>query len=399
MNAKTEFEAAPAKFGTALAAGLAFGWLACLIVMFRQHAWILDGQGHPLVTDFLEVWVAGRTALNGAAAAAYDPVLHHAAQAVAIGHAFHGYLWWHYPPVVLFLAAALALLPYLSAFLSWVAVTLALYAASIAAIAKTRLAALVACAMPPVLANTVAGQNGFLTAGLIGLALLNLEARPIVAGLFVGLLGYKPQFGILFPLILAATGRWKTFSSAAAVAAVTILLPCAVFGSDTLRAFLHYLPQANDSLLVRGAAGWNKLQTIYGLLRWSGFDNLAASAAQAIVSLSVAGGLVWLWRSRASFELKAAAFATAVLFATPYTYMYDLPLLAVALAFLYRERRFDTIELASIAFANICMLAFAVLVIPVGSVAAAAVAMIVVRRAGALRTAGAQQEIALQGAA
>jgi hypothetical protein len=42
---------------------------------------------------------------------------------------------------------------------------------------------------------------------LIGAALVNLDRRPLLAGLLLGLMAYKPQFGILFPLVLAATGR------------------------------------------------------------------------------------------------------------------------------------------------------------------------------------------------
>jgi hypothetical protein len=399
MNAKRKITLSAGNISAAVAAGFAFAWLATLAMMLRQHWWILDKLERPIVTDFLEVWVAGRTALSGAAAATYDPQLHHAAQVAAAGHEFHGYLWWHYPPIALFLAAALGLLPYMAAFLVWVAGTLAFFAASIAKIARTRFAALLACAMPPVFLDALAGQNGFLTAALIGLALVNMEARPLLAGVFVGILTYKPQFGVLFPLILAASGRWRTFWSAAAVAVVTIVVPWAVFGGETFHAFVHYLPRASDSFLLHGSVGWNKLQTVYGLLRWMGFGNFAASAVQAAVCASVAAALVWLWRTPVAFELKAAALATAVLFSTPYTFMYDLPILAIPLAFLYRERRFDSFELAGIAFANLCLLAFTcgVLVMPIGCVAGATVGLLVGRRVWRLRSIAVQQ-VALQGA-
>jgi hypothetical protein len=62
--------------------------------------------------------------------------------------------------------------------------------------------------------------------------------------------------------------------------------------------------------------------------------------------------MVWLWRSRAPFDLKAAALAAATLIATPYLYMYDLVALAVAVAFLIRyalERGFLMREIAGLA--------------------------------------------------
>jgi hypothetical protein len=69
MDMQTGKDAAPGKCAAAIAAGLAFAWLGCLATMWLQHIWILDAQGKPIFTDFLEVWVAGRSALHGAAAA------------------------------------------------------------------------------------------------------------------------------------------------------------------------------------------------------------------------------------------------------------------------------------------------------------------------------------------
>lgn len=373
----------PAKLATAVAGGFAFAWAGSLASMLRVHTWILDSHGKPIVTDFLEVWVAGRTTLQGGAASAYDPALHHAAQVAAVGHAFHGFLWWHYPPIVLFLAAALGLMPYLPAFLVWVAGTLGCYLVTIAAIARTRMAALLASAMPAVFINAVIGQNGCFTGVLIGATLLNLETRPVLAGAFLGLLTYKPQFGILFPLVLVATGRWRAFLSASVVVVLAIVVPWAIFGGETMRAFLHFLPRASDSLLVNGAAGWNKLQTVYGISRWIGLGNFPATALQSIVSVGTAASLIWLWRRDVPFALKAAGLATAALLATPYLYMYDLPILVVPLAFLYREHAFDGFELVGIALANLCILAYAlgVLAVPIGTLAVVIVGALIARRA------------------
>jgi hypothetical protein len=188
--------------------------------------------------------------------------------------------------------------------------------------------------------------------------------------------------GLLFPLVLLATGRWRAFFSAGIAAALAIAVPWYVFGEDTFRAFLHFLPRASDSLLTHGNAGWNKLQTIYGLARWLGCGNFPASLLQIAVTLAAAVAVVWLWRRDLPFALKAAALATAVFAATPYLYMYDFPILAVPLAFLFRDREFDRVELAGVALANLCLLAFAcgVVAIPIGPFAIAAVGALIVRR-------------------
>ena len=61
---------------SALAGGLALAYPAYLVLMFRSHDWIIAAHGRPAVTDFLVFWLAGKAALHGAAAAAYDPAVH-----------------------------------------------------------------------------------------------------------------------------------------------------------------------------------------------------------------------------------------------------------------------------------------------------------------------------------
>ena len=69
----------------------------------------------------------------------------------------------------------------------------------LAAFSAGAAAFLVALGFPAALWNVTAGQNGFLTAALIGGTLGLLERRPALAGVCLGLLTYKPQFGLLFP--------------------------------------------------------------------------------------------------------------------------------------------------------------------------------------------------------
>src|SRR5208282_2899087 len=133
------------KLVVAVAAGLAIGYAALLAMSFFLHIWILDGQGHPIANDFAAFWAAGHLAREGHAVAAYDPRLQHAAEVSVAGHPFGATLGWSYPPLFLFVASALAALPYASAFLLWCAATLALNASVVAAIAERRTAFVVAC--------------------------------------------------------------------------------------------------------------------------------------------------------------------------------------------------------------------------------------------------------------
>jgi arabinofuranan 3-O-arabinosyltransferase len=369
-----------AELVSAVAFGLAVGYAGAMLATFLSHIWILDEHGHRVVEDFAAFWTAGRQALRGAAIAAYDPHLEHAAEVATIGHSFPGTLGWSYPPVFLFVAAALATLPYTESFLLWGAATLGIYALAVAAIVKRPLAFLVACAAPWVLTALMPGQNGFLTAALVGAALLSIEKRPALAGLFLGLLSYKPQLGVLFPLALACAGYWRVFGWALACTLLLNLFAGAVFGFGTIGAFVHALSGTTQSHLAHAGVGWNKLQSAYGLLRSLGAPPSAAWAGQGLVSLSLAMVISLCWRSTAPFELKAAALAAAIPLVTPYVFVYDLPLLAIPCAFVFKHRPFDRTEVWLIAVTAPCIFAFLWIPFPSAIGASLAVAAIVVRR-------------------
>jgi hypothetical protein len=188
-------------------------------------------------------------------------------------------------------------------------------------------------AFPAVFINLGHGHNGFLTAALLagGLALLN---RPLWSGVLFGLLAYKPQFGLLLPIALAAGGHWRTILAAAATVLGLLLVSTLAFGIEVWGAFLHSTGFTRAIVLEQGGTGWHKIQSVFSWVRmWGGPVGLAY-AVQGATTLLIAGALAWLWRSNASFRLKAAALCLATPLATPYSLDYDLMVLAPALAFL-----------------------------------------------------------------
>jgi hypothetical protein len=366
---------------TAVAASFALVYPLYLWQLFHFHSWILEANGHPTVTDFMVFWLAGQVALNGAAAAAYVPQLHHAAEVAMSGHAFAGQLPWRNSPLFFFVAVPLALVPYVASFVAWVAASTALYAFVVFRIANSKLAPVLACAAPAVFINALCGQNGALSAALLGGALLLLERRPILSGILIGLLSYKPQFGILVPVALLAGGHWRTIAAATVTCIICALGSALAFGADSWRAFLHYLPITSNEILVQGINGFDKLQTMYGLTRALGYDNAIAWTMQTGLICIAGVSLFWLWRRDVPFALKAAALPVATLLVTPHLFMYDFALLTVSFAFLHRQRAFDSVEFWGIGLANICMGAFLFLPYPIGLVALLISSILIARRA------------------
>jgi arabinofuranan 3-O-arabinosyltransferase len=297
--------------------------------------WILDVGGRPLFTDFSTIWVTGLQIRHEPAVAAYDWARHgawergwFATEGLPSG--------WHYAPSLLFVVWALALLPFPLAFAGWVASTGALYALAVQGIVRHRAAGVLALAFPAVTWNAMVGQTGTLTAALIGAALGLLERRPVWAGIALGCLTYKPQFGLLFPLALAAGGHWRATAAAAATAAGLIAASALAFGPQTWLAFAANIPALQSAVLEQNLNGAHKLQSVFGLLRFLGAAPGIAYAVHAASLALVAGSVIALWRSRAPFDLKAAWLALATVLATPYAFVYDLPVLAVAIAFMVR---------------------------------------------------------------
>jgi alpha-1,2-mannosyltransferase len=301
----------------------------------------LDFRGRPLGTDFSNVYAAGTWVREGRPEAPFDPALQLQRERELFGAEtpFYG---WHYPPYFLFIARALAGLPYLAALLLWQVATLALYLAALRAIlaatapdlARDPLWLLLALAFPAVFVNLGHGHNGFLTAALLGGGLACLDRRPVIAGLLFSCLVYKPQFGLMLPLVLAASGRWRAFFAAAAGVLALTALTTLAFGTEVWRAFLASTEFTRAVVLEAGDTGWHKIQSLFAWTRmWGGAVPLAY-AVQGTATLAVAAALGWLWHRSAPFPRQASALAIGTLLATPYALDYDLMALAPAIAFL-----------------------------------------------------------------
>jgi hypothetical protein len=360
------------------------GYVAALIL---GRDWIVDAAGTPFHTDFTSVYAAGQLALAGHPAAAYDWNLHYAAENAVVPHAYAAYLGWHYPPPLLMVAALLATLPYAAAFLVWVAVTVPLYLASMRAVVGDKIGWLIGGAFPCLLPNVVPGQNGLFTAALIGGTLALLPARPILAGCCLGLLTYKPQFGILFPLLLIAGGHWRAIAAAAASACALALATIALFGIAPWSEFLHWLPLTSHALFAQDSpihTDWSKFQSVLALVRLLGGSAALAWTLQVTAAVVVAAVLCLMWRSpRISYEIKAAAAAAGVLLATPYVYLYDLAILAVSVGFLLRaalRTGFLSGEAWGLTLGAVLMLFMPFFGIPVGLMGVAIAMAMIARR-------------------
>jgi len=403
-----------------VACALLIAFAAALAYLAATSHGLNDAQGRPLGTDFSNVYAAGTYVLEGRPQAPFDPATQYAREQAIFGATtpFYG---WHYPPFFLFVAAALALMPYVPALLVWQGASLGLYLLAIRGIlasswpgsspSKTGVNALMsrpseggtapiravaavvplwlllALAFPAVFVNLGHGHNGLLTAALIGTALAVLDRRPLLAGMLFGLLAYKPQFGLLIPVVLAATGRWRTFAAAAGTVAALLAVTTLAFGPPVWDAFLASAHFTRTVVLESGQTGWHKIQSVFAVVRMWGGPVPLAYAVQSAVTVALAAALIRLWRARVDFALKAAALIIAAILATPYSLDYDLTALAPAIAFLAAHglrcgfAPFEKTALAALWLAPLVARAVAgATLVPLGVMTMVAVLSLVLRR-------------------
>jgi Glycosyltransferase family 87 len=237
------------------------------VLVFAGWIAVSDGliarNGQPIGTDFSNVYAAGSLTWQGRAAEAYDPALQHAAEKAVFDGREVPFYGWHYPPFFFAIAVLVAAVPYAWGLAIWLVASFAAYLTAIRAILPRQETLLVAAAFPAVFVNVGHGQNGFLTAALLGGALHWLDRRPWLAGVLIGLLAYKPQFGVLIPIALLAGGRWRTIGAAAATVAALVAVSFAMLGSNVWHAFADSMNFTQTVVLEQGGTGWQKIQSIF----------------------------------------------------------------------------------------------------------------------------------------
>jgi len=315
-------------------------YLLILSYLYLGGSGLLDVRGDPIGGDFSHYWVASSLALKAGPAAVYDPDRFLAAQKEFFGIKIP--LIWLYPPTFLLLILPLGLLPYLLALGLWLSLPLAALLLVVRRIAPSYLSPWLALAFPGAFMNLIHGQNGLLSASLLGAGLLLLEQAPVTAGVLLGLLSYKPHLVVLIPVALAAGRRWRALLSMGISAAALMAASLLVLGTEVWAAFLRNLP-GTLAILETGRLGKDVLLFTAKMPTWAAAVLLAggppwlAQLLQAGVMLATTGIVFWVWSREAPTGVRAAVLVLCALLFPPYEFLYDLAILALPLAWLAWE--------------------------------------------------------------
>lgn len=304
--------------------GQATAWgIASLFGAYLVYLWSFNFRT-PNYTDYLSFWAAGRLALEGLPASAYDIAKH----AAMIGEVtpVRGILAFPYPPPFLLFVTPFSIFDYQTAFAAWMVATGAAYVLATRQLLPTS----AALSHPTMLMNGIYGQNGFLTAAIfIGGARL-LSTRPFLAGAILGTLVIKPHLALLLPVAVIAARAWPAIAGAIISSVGLLLASFVLFGAAAYQGFLN-LASVYSGNFADDLWPWAKLISPFAFLRYFG---LAESWAFAIHSAVAAAAALLTWRAWArDWEEKLAILSAATLLISPYLFLYDALLLVVPMGF------------------------------------------------------------------
>lgn len=357
-------------------------YAAVVLSWIVYHYTQADPSGYPQLIDFSSIWAAGRAAVAGNGARVYDFDYFSTPQIEVFGHQgpFGGGIPYIYPPHLLLYLAPLGLLPLYPAMVLWLSTT---FLAAWAALRRSAPAAMLTLlgTAPSAVAFTIGlGQTSFLVTAVIGFSLALTAESPLAGGFVLGLLSYKPQLGLIFPVVLLAAGQWRVMLGATASTATLTAVTTLFFGPGVWLDFYAFVTQ-HIATFRPVPLEVPISHTVYGFLCWIGCPIDTAKFIHLCVVIPVVIVTCAIWRRPVPYALKAASLALGALLATPYLRIYDLVALAVPVAFLLKEMRrtgFQAGERFALLAAWLILFAS---MRPVGCFAPAILFVVVIRRA------------------
>jgi hypothetical protein len=320
-----------------------YSWLV-FFTTFR-HPGTIGINYNTVGTDWMVYYLGARDFLGGEVSRVFDP-MNFTEQVKTVFAPYLsgvlGFLPWLYPPHYL-----LYLLPFsgLSFHASYAVFLLVTFAGLIFAVlsyspfSRTKRILLASLLLEPATSITVVlGQNAFMTTGLMVSGLRLVETRPVIAGILFGLMSYKPQLCLMFPLALLASRRWTVLLAAAVTICIVVGASIGLIGVGPWRQWIG-LATAPPAGFVGNFMATNLYS---GVSTFSdclilGLPRTAASIIQ-LCQLTVAAACVVRTFARSTPLIqRLGVLLPATLLATPYLALYDLLPLAIAATWLAKQ--------------------------------------------------------------
>jgi len=297
-----------------------------------------DRNGLIKGTDFLHFYTLGSLALQGRGDLLYDMREQSLLAQKLVPEAAGSFYVPLYGPQVSLFFAPFATLSYGWALTAWLALNVLIYGLCCYAVWKKcanlqseRWTVLIlAIAFPGFFHLLAWGQTSGLALACFTLAYLALQRDwPLIAGLAIGFLIFKPQLGLAAAVIFLLAREWKVVAGAVIAAVAQLVAGWLHYGTQIMQDYLRALLHLRDVLprLEPRPYQMHSLRSFWSLLLpWPGVA-FGFYVATALVVLAIA---VRCWRSKAPAEIRFSALLFATVLVAPHLTVYDLAILAPA---------------------------------------------------------------------
>jgi hypothetical protein len=291
---------------------LALGFFACITLLTLSLIRI-----QPAGIDFLAMWAGGKASAMGAA---YDMQVVTNLQGWPLGPDYPRP--FPYPPTALLVFAPLSALPWQSAYVVWLALSLPLFAYA----GHRAGAPLWFVLVPWVAFAAYCGQATLLLGAFVILGLLERRTRPALAGVLFGVAAaLKPQFLILVPLALAIERRWFVIGVAGVTGLTICGLATLLWGVTTWLDWLNSLAGFAAEIVDKPRLIAN------GITPTSALRHLGLDQRWALLCTAPAVAMVWwAFRRETTFESQLVALMGGTFLISPYALHYELAVFAPA---------------------------------------------------------------------
>lgn len=313
----------------------AIAWLIDLLQQTKEG--LGNGLGRPFGDDFVNYWSGAFLAFHGRVAEVYDFAAFHAFEQSVTAQSIQ-YYHYSYPPVLLLLTLPLAVIPYVPALFVWLGATWYAFYRALRLTGHAD-ALLLSLATPALFMSAVGGQNGAMTAALLGGGLMLVDRRPIVAGILFGMMIYKPHLAIMLPFALLAGGRWLVVFATGATAALLVAVSIAVYGVDAWLHYQHNIAVLRTVILEDGTGVSHRMVSVFVFARHFGASAGMSYAWQAVGALVAVVFIVRSWWRDEPAHIRNAILIIGTCLSTPYLQDYDLVLGAFVVAWLHMAEK------------------------------------------------------------
>lgn len=311
-------------------------WVTALVVLLGGTTY-RDPFDQLKWTDFVHFYTLGHIARNGPVSDLYNPQTQYQHQVARVPASATEHYLPIYPPQTALVFAPFGNLPYHVAGALWALLNIVVYGGAVYlawrpmrhVLARYSLVGVAAAAFPPFWNLILHGQTTAIpiiafTAGAIAIA----HGRKMLAGLVLGLLFIKPQFGLALAVVVLTCGEWSMLAGLALSGCLQGLAVAGLLGPTALVDYVHVLPRiaSVQDALEPSVAHLHSLAVLTRLL-----PGYAAPLVWLIASAVVCWMTVRVWRSPLPVSVRMGALVIGSTLVNPHLNVYDAAVLAAPL--------------------------------------------------------------------